>query len=258
MEEIYQQVAPEKFVRNEITGFKRTKLPTLERLNQLLVYRDGMLFWRVVRGGGVKAGDRAGSINKYTGYRIIGIDGKVFKEHHIAWMIAKQEELPVRNEEGYELVMDHSNGNKVDNRIENLVAITNAENVAKQFRDEIKLAKNGDKLLTGVQQKGIRFIVQFSIRSFWRSENQGGGTIIAASFPTQLEASAFKIFLLEQGHGDQILKLLDLREEDQETIEKLYSGEIGKTGHRIRDFTIKPEFQEIYDREIKNLRNAGF
>lgn len=258
MEEIYQQVAPEKFVKNEIIGFKRTQLPTLERLNQLLVYRDGMLFWRVDRRAGVKAGDRAGSVHKIHGYRQIKIDGKKFLEHQIVWMLALQAELPVQNEDGYELVIDHIDGDGLNNRIENLKPITVAENCAKQFRDEIKIAKNGDKLLTGVQQVGKRFIVQFSIRSFWRSEKETAGTRIAASFETQLEASAFKLFILDQGHGNKVLKLLNLREEDRETIEKLFSGEIAKTGHYIRDFTIKPEFQQFYDKEVQFLEDAGF
>lgn len=258
MNEIYQQVAPEGYVRNEITGFKRRKLPTLERLNQLLVYRDGMLFWRVDRRRGVKAGDRAGSIDKIHGCRQIGIDGKLFQEHQIVWMLATQSELPVQNEDGYELVLDHIDGDPLNNRIENLKPITVAENGAKQFRNEIKIAKNGDRLMTGVKQHRKRFIVQFSIRSFWRRETQRVGTIIAASFATQLEASAFKLFILDQGHGDKILKLLNLREEDQQTIEKLYSGEIAKTGHLIRDFAIKPEFQQFYDKEVQFLENAGF
>lgn len=256
--EIYQEVAPKGFVKNEITGFKRTQLPTLERLNQLLVYRDGMLFWRVDRRGGkAKAGDRAGSLKK-NGRRAIGIDGKQFLEHQIVWMLALQAELPVQNEDGYELVLDHIDGDALNNRIENLKPITNSENSAKQFRNEIKLAKNGDRLMTGVKQVGKRFIVQFSIRSFWRSEKETAGTRIAASFPTQIEASAFKLFILDKGHGNKVLKLLNLREEDRETIEKLFSGEIAKTTHTIRDFTIKPEFQQFYDKEVQFLEDAGF
>ena len=256
--EIYQQVAPEKFVKNEIVGNKRTKLPSLERLNQLLIYRDGKLFWRVDRTRGIKAGDRAGCIHKNHGRRVIRIDGKLFLEHQIVWMLATQAELPTRDENGYELVIDHIDGDALNNRIENLKPITQSENSAKQFRNEIKIAKNGDRLMTGVRQNGKRFETMFTIRSFWRSENQGVGTTIVCSFATQLEASAFKLFILDKAHGNEILKLLNLREEDRTLIEKLYSGEIAKTWHTIRDFSIKPEFQEIYDREIKNLRDAGF
>jgi len=255
--EIYQEVAPAGFVRNEIVGYKRTKLPSLERLNQLLVYRDGKLFWRVDRRSGVKAGERAGSLKK-NGRRTIGIDGKDFQEHQIVWMLATQSELPVRNEDGYELVLDHIDGNALNNRIENLKPITQSENIAKQFRDAIKIAKNGDRLMTGVRHHGNWFQTMFTIRSFWRSENQGVGTTIVCSFETQLEASAFKLFMLDKGHGDQILKLLNLREEDRTLIEKLFSGELAKTWHTIRDFTIKPEFQEFYDNEVQFLKDAGF
>ena len=257
MTEIYQVVAPAGYQRNEIVGNKRANLPTLERLNTLLSYHDGMLFWRASRGN-VKAEDRAGCVHKSTGYRVIRIDGKLFQEHQIIWMLGKQEELPTRDENGYELVLDHVDGDKLNNRIDNLKPITQSENNAKQFRDQIKLAKNGDRLMTGVSQYGKRFIVEFRIRSYWRSKKENGGTKIAASFATQLEASAFKLFLLDKASGDQLLKLLNLREEDQQTIDRLYSGEIGKTGHRIRDFSIKPEFQEFYDQEIQFLKDAGF
>lgn len=257
MTEIYKIVPPAGFMRNEIVGFKRKTMPTLERLNTLLSYRDGKLYWRSDRGN-VKAEDRAGCVSKSTGRREIRIDGKLFKEHQIIWIIATQSELPTRDENGYELVMDHIDGDPLNNRIENLKPITIAENTAKQFRDEIKISKTGDKLLTGVSQHGNRFIVQFRIRSYWRSKKENAGTKIAASFPTQLAASAFKLFLLDKAHGDEILKLLNLREEDQQIIERLYSGEIGKTKHHIRDFTIKPEFQEFYDNEVQFLKDAGF
>ncbi|MFM6975720.1 MAG: HNH endonuclease signature motif containing protein [Sphingobacteriaceae bacterium] len=258
MTEIYKIVPPAGFMRNEIAGYKRKTMPTIERINTLLSYRDGMLFWRVDRGGHVKVGERAGNVHKSTGYRHIGIDGRQFREHQIIWMLAKQEELPTRDENGYELVMDHIDGDPLNNRIENLKPITQSENNAKQFRDEIKIAKNGDKLLTGVSQHGKRFVVKFRIRSYWRSKKENGGTNIAVSFPTQLAATAFKLFMLDRGHGNEILKLLNLCEEDQQIIDRLYSGEIGKTGHYIRDFTIKPEFQEFYDREIQFLKDAGF
>lgn len=256
--EIYQEVAPAGFVRNEIVGNKRRKLPTLERLNTLLSYNDGKLYWRSDRGTRGKAETRAGSFHKSRGYRRIRIDNKEFQEHQIIWILATQSELPVCNEDGYELVLDHIDGDPLNNKIENLKPITNAENNAKQFRDKVKIAKNGDRLMTGVSQQGNRFVVSFRIRSFWRPKNQKGGTIIAASFDTQLEASAFKLFLLDKGHGDQLLKLLNLSEEDQATIERLYSGEIGKTCHTIRDFSIKPEFQEFYDNEVQFLKDAGF
>ena len=258
MTEIYQIVPPAGFMRNEIVGNKRKTMPTIERINTLLSYRDGMLFWRSNHGTRAKAETRAGCVDKSTGRRRIKIDGKTFQEHQIIWILATQSELPTRDENGYELVLDHIDGDVLNNRIENLKPITQSENNAKQFRSQIKIAKNGDQLMTGVSQAGNRFVVQFRIRSYWRSKKENAGTKIAASFATQIEASAFKLFLLDKGNGDQLLKLLVLSEADQTTIELLYSGVIGKTKHLIRDFTIKPEFQEFYDREIQFLEDAGF
>lgn len=239
-----------EYILNEITGFKRLELPTLEYLNSILRYEDGMLFWKINKSSKCKAGSRAGCLHKLTGYRRIKIDGVQYREHHICYVLGNQQDLDLKNELGYELVLDHIDNDKLNNNIENLILVTNSENTAKQLRDTIKLARDGAQLLTGVHQDGNRWIIAFTIRSKYRAIHQNAGTTIFASFETAQEAFAFKVFLLDKVHGDQIIKCLNLREKDRIAIEKLYSGELKKVSHTIRDFTIKPEFQSDYQKEL--------
>lgn len=67
----------------------------------------GFLFWT----GGARKGRRAGSVDKY-GYRQIGLEGRVLREHRVVWRIFHGA-WPVGS-------LDHINGNRQDNRPINL------------------------------------------------------------------------------------------------------------------------------------------
>lgn len=237
------------FIENIIVGNNRKTMPTLEYLNSILRYEDGQLFWKVDRPNR-KSGSRAGCVYKSDGYRYISIDNVNYREHHICWILGNQKDLEMTNELGYELVLDHIDNDKTNNKINNLRLVTNSENVAKQLRQTIKLARDGAELLTGVHQHRNRWRVQFSIRSKYRAFNRTSGTSIQASFSSVQEAFAFKLFILDKIHGDEIIKCLNLREKDQIAIDKLYSGELKKVSHLIREFSIKPEFQDDFQKEL--------
>lgn len=89
---------------------------TQKYLKEILYYNPftGIFIWKRYRSRFVKPGDIAGTKVKY-GYIHIGIDGKIYKAHHLAWLYIH----------GYfpENQIRHINHIKDDNRIENLTAI---------------------------------------------------------------------------------------------------------------------------------------
>lgn len=93
---------------------------TQKRLKEVFRYSEesGFLSWRFRRGG-VKAGRIAGCPNA-AGYIQVTVDGKNYRAHRLIWLYVYGE-FP-------EDQIDHINGIKDDNRIENLRAVTAQEN----------------------------------------------------------------------------------------------------------------------------------
>ena len=122
--------------------------PTYELVRELFDYRDGMLFWRVDRSSGVKAGDRAGCLHKKCGYRRICIKKRIFEEHRIIYLW----------HHGYwtENQVDHINRCRDDNRIENLREVSHSCNVR-----NTGIAINNKSGVTGVsfERNGSRWRV---------------------------------------------------------------------------------------------------
>jgi len=67
----------------------------------------------------VKAGDEAGVVNHY-GYKVVSIFGHKYQVHRVAWVMVHGT-WPLDE-------IDHINGNRSDNRIENLRAVTCRDN----------------------------------------------------------------------------------------------------------------------------------
>lgn len=84
----------------------------IDLLKQRLVYEPetGEFIWLKPRIGMV-AGAIAGSVNSH-GYVVINTGGKTLKAHRLAWWFVYGEEPSG--------LMDHINGSRADNRIENL------------------------------------------------------------------------------------------------------------------------------------------
>lgn len=101
---------------------------TADRLRELLRYdpETGVFTWLADRTGDVKAGSSAGSISGSTGYRLIMLDGRNYREHRLAWLFVHGE-WPVSS-------LDHINRVRGDNRIANLRSATPAQNLANSKR----------------------------------------------------------------------------------------------------------------------------
>ena len=90
---------------------------TQEEALRLFEYRDGRLHHRTASRGR-KIGDPIGSVNG-TGYRRVGTGGKYYTEHALVYLM----------HHGYiPAEIDHINGIRDDNRIENLRAVTRSQN----------------------------------------------------------------------------------------------------------------------------------
>lgn len=127
---------------------------TAEKVRELLDYdpETGVFTWRVAKGRKSK-GMPAGCIDHY-GYVQIGIDGTRYKGHRIAWLIVTG---AWPNDE-----IDHVNGVKNDNRLENLREANRFTNMQNLLRP---MEGNTSKLL-GVCWDTARqsFIAQIRVK----------------------------------------------------------------------------------------------
>ena len=88
-------------------------------LHELFRYENGCLYWKSDRGNRVRAGDRAGRVNT-NGYRQVSISGSYYYEHRLIYAMhfAQVPEF-----------LDHIDGSRCNNRIENLRPATREQNM---------------------------------------------------------------------------------------------------------------------------------
>lgn len=101
----------------------RAERITKENINSIFRYESGHIYWRQsLTGKNRVEGVEAGHINE-DGYRVVETAGKAIGAHRIIWLM-HHGAWPTGE-------IDHINGNRADNRIENLrdvVKRTNSEN----------------------------------------------------------------------------------------------------------------------------------
>lgn len=100
---------------------------TKDQLQELFEYRDGDLYWKPSKAGTIDGG----------GYYQTGIQGRYFKNHRLIFLM----------HHGYlPDLIDHIDGNKLNNKIENLRAATRSQNSFNSMRS--KHSKTGVKGVT--------------------------------------------------------------------------------------------------------------
>jgi len=84
---------------------------TKDQLHELFEYKDGNLYWKIVKTNSINIGQIAGT-NHCEGYRQIKINGKIYKEHRLIWLY-ETGVMPKK-------YIDHKNRVRSDNRLCNL------------------------------------------------------------------------------------------------------------------------------------------
>lgn len=126
---------------------------TQERLRYLLSYdaTTGVFTRRLTVCGNAKAGSEAGTIGR-RGYRLIMVDLVLYRAGRLAWLYVHGQ-----HPSGY---IDHIDGDRTNNRIENLRDISPRTNSENQRR-----AKVTNKVgLLGVTSSGRKFLASIQVQ----------------------------------------------------------------------------------------------
>lgn len=119
------------------------------RLKEVLEYnhQSGEFIWLVPKAQSIRVGQVVNSTHKTHGYVEVMIDGNTYKVHRLVWLYVHGE-FP----SGDKPYIDHIDGNRSNNRIENLTTCSAAENSRNR-----KIPSNNTSGVNGVSlQKRIR------------------------------------------------------------------------------------------------------
>lgn len=139
---------------------------TANELYELFHYdKYSGIFTRKTNRKNAPLGSKAGSLHKHLGYVQIRVKSKLYLAHRLAWLYVTGEWPRFQ--------IDHINGNRSDNRIDNLRDVTVQENARNRQKT---LAKTG---LLGVVKSGSGFKATIGV---------SGKNVYLGTFQSQLDA----------------------------------------------------------------------
>jgi HNH endonuclease len=148
---------------------KRSRL-TRARLHDLLHYdpETGEFRWqeRVTRS--IRVGDIAGLVDA-EGYRLITIQGRAYRAHHLAWLYMTGEWCSV--------IIDHRDGNPSNNCWDNLRRATVSQN-------------NANRRMHRNNKCGYKGVVRNPWGRFWATIHRDGRRLHLGTFTTAQDAHA--------------------------------------------------------------------
>ena len=134
---------------------QRSDFTRVEREHHLFDYRDGKLFWKNPTSARVKVGRQAGSLTT-NGYFVVSYDKRLRMLHRVIWDMHNELKC-----EGY--LVDHIDGDRANNRIENLRLCDYSQNAANSFgHKDSRIPSKGvsfhrDKYRAQIAHRGKRF-----------------------------------------------------------------------------------------------------
>lgn len=163
---------------------ERIPLPPLETLKSLLHYDPdtGVFTWAARSGARSVIGTVAGHV-RITGYRTIAFNGEKYAAHRLAWLYMTGEEPGI--------LIDHVNGQRDDNRWENLRQATFAQNSANSTRQS-----NNTTGLKGVS------VLPHSPNRWQAAIKRDGKNQYLGCFPTPELAHEAYMSAAKEAHGE--------------------------------------------------------
>ena len=117
-------------------------------LKELFDYKGGNLIWKVSRQGNKGINSIAGCLSK-NGYIVISLNKKLQYAHRLIYVWHY-------GEISKDMLIDHINGIKYDNRIENLRTITHQQNLFNTKAKGYNFDKNKNKFKAQIMVSGKR------------------------------------------------------------------------------------------------------
>lgn len=188
---IARQVADLSAISIGPNAFKRnvTEL-SLERLREALDYdpQTGVLKWRFRTSPNAKLDEPAGTVNNKHGYRKIRLDDRHYPSSHLAWF-HYYGVAPAG-------LIDHVNGDRTDDRIENLRLATSSQNAMNQGRNSRNTTGFKGVAVVNIAGEPTRY------RAVIRPGGKGAKRLFLGTFDTPEEAHEAYRKAAEELHGE--------------------------------------------------------